>query len=57
MYRSITRTCRRCSHGSCRTGRPRPALAERNPHFHRVDEADSSCPYIDQVLLDVVDSR
>ena len=32
-------------------------VAERNPHFHRVDEAGQQLPYIDRVLLDVVDSR
>jgi peptide/nickel transport system substrate-binding protein len=32
-------------------------VAERNPHFHRVDQTGQQLPYIDQVLLDVVDSR
>ena len=32
-------------------------VAERNPHFHRVDEAGQQLPYIDRVLLDVVDNR
>ena len=39
---------------------PPPAsrfVAERNPHFHRVDQTGQQLPYIDQVLLDVVDSR
>ena len=31
--------------------------AERNPHFHRVDPAGQQLPYIDQVALEVVDSR
>ena len=39
---------------------PPPAsrfVAERNPHFHRVDQTGQQLPYIDRVLLDVVDSR
>lgn len=29
----------------------------RNPHFHRVDEAGTQLPYIDEVVLDVVSSE
>ena len=39
---------------------PPPAsrfVAERNPHFHRVDQTGQQLPYIDRMLLDVVDSR
>jgi peptide/nickel transport system substrate-binding protein len=32
-------------------------VAERNPYFYRVDEEGQQLPYIDRVLLDVVDSR
>jgi peptide/nickel transport system substrate-binding protein len=32
-------------------------VAERNPNFHRVDQQGQQLPYIDRVLLDVVDSR
>jgi peptide/nickel transport system substrate-binding protein len=32
-------------------------IAARNPYFHRVDQAGQQLPYIDRVLLDVVDSR
>ncbi|HLT02180.1 MAG TPA: ABC transporter substrate-binding protein [Geminicoccaceae bacterium] len=32
-------------------------VAERNPHFHRVDQSGQQLPYIDRVLLDVVDDR
>ena len=32
-------------------------VAARNPHFHRIDEEGQQLPYIDQVLLDVVESR
>jgi peptide/nickel transport system substrate-binding protein len=32
-------------------------VAERNPHFHRVDDAGQQLPYVDRVLLDVVDNR
>jgi peptide/nickel transport system substrate-binding protein len=32
-------------------------VAERNPHFHRVDQAGQQLPYIDQVFLDVTESR
>jgi peptide/nickel transport system substrate-binding protein len=30
---------------------------ERNPHFHRVDEQGQQLPYIDRVVLEVVDSK
>lgn len=29
----------------------------RNPHFHRVDEAGTQLPYLDEVVLDVVSSE
>jgi peptide/nickel transport system substrate-binding protein len=32
-------------------------VAERNPHFHRVDQQGQQLPYIDEVLLDVTESR
>jgi peptide/nickel transport system substrate-binding protein len=32
-------------------------VAARNPYFHRVDQTGQQLPYIDRVLLDVVDSR
>lgn len=32
-------------------------IARRNPYFHRVDEAGRQLPYIDRVLLDLVDSK
>ena len=32
-------------------------IAERNPYFHRVDRAGQQLPYIDRVILDVVDDR
>jgi peptide/nickel transport system substrate-binding protein len=32
-------------------------IAERNPHFHRVDRAGQQLPYLDRVILDVVDDR
>jgi len=39
---------------------PSPAerfVAERNEYFHRVDENGVQLPYIDRVILDVVDSK
>src|SRR5690606_33377794 len=30
---------------------------DRNPHFHREDQSGQQLPYIDRVLLDVVDDR
>ena len=30
---------------------------ERNPHFHRVDASGQQLPYIDRVVLDVVDNK
>ena len=39
---------------------PSPAerfIAERNDYFHRVDENGVQLPYIDRVILDVVDSK
>jgi peptide/nickel transport system substrate-binding protein len=30
---------------------------ERNPHFHRVDEAGQQLPYIDRVVMEVVDGK
>ena len=30
---------------------------ERNPHFHRVDEEGQQLPYIDRVVMEVVDSK
>ena len=30
---------------------------ERNPHFHRVDEKGQQLPYIDRVVMEVVDSK
>ena len=32
-------------------------VAERNPHFHRVDTAGRQLPYIDRVALEVVDEK
>ena len=32
-------------------------VARRNPYFHRIDEAGRQLPYIDRVLLDLVDSK
>ncbi len=32
-------------------------IAERNPHFHRVDPAGQQLPYLDRVILNVVDDR
>ena len=32
-------------------------VAERNPHFHRVDETGQQLPYIDRFVLDIVDSK
>jgi peptide/nickel transport system substrate-binding protein len=32
-------------------------VAARNPYFHRVDQAGQQLPYIDQILLDVTESR
>jgi peptide/nickel transport system substrate-binding protein len=32
-------------------------VAARNPHFHRVDQEGQQLPYLDRILLDVVDSR
>jgi peptide/nickel transport system substrate-binding protein len=32
-------------------------VAVRNPHFHRVDQDGQQLPYIDRVLLDVVDTK
>ena len=32
-------------------------VAERNPNYHRVDSAGQQLPYIDRVVLDVVDDR
>ncbi|MEM7023179.1 MAG: ABC transporter substrate-binding protein, partial [Pseudomonadota bacterium] len=31
--------------------------ADRNPHYHRVDETGQQLPYVDRVILDVVDSK
>lgn len=39
---------------------PPPAerfVFERNPHFHRVDEAGTQLPYLDSIVLDVVSSE
>ncbi len=39
---------------------PPPAerfVFERNPHFHRVDPEGTQLPYIDRVVLDVVDNK
>jgi peptide/nickel transport system substrate-binding protein len=39
---------------------PSPAMRfvfERNPHFHRVDSAGQQLPYIDRVVLEVVDDE
>ena len=30
---------------------------ERNPHYHRVDEEGQQLPYIDRVVMEVVDSK
>ncbi len=30
---------------------------ERNPHYHRVDEQGQQLPYIDRVIMEVVDSK
>ena len=32
-------------------------VAVRNPHFHRVDQQGQQLPYIDRVLLEVVDTK
>jgi peptide/nickel transport system substrate-binding protein len=32
-------------------------IAERNPHYHRVDVRGQQLPYIDRVILEVVDSK
>jgi peptide/nickel transport system substrate-binding protein len=32
-------------------------VAVRNPHFHRVDQQGQQLPYIDKVLLEVVDTK
>jgi peptide/nickel transport system substrate-binding protein len=32
-------------------------IAERNPYFHRVDAEGQQLPYIDRVILDVVDGK
>ena len=32
-------------------------VAERNPYYHRVDAAGQQLPYVDRVILDVVDSK
>jgi peptide/nickel transport system substrate-binding protein len=32
-------------------------VAERNPYYHRVDSAGQQLPYLDRVILDVVDDR
>jgi peptide/nickel transport system substrate-binding protein len=32
-------------------------VAERNPHFHRIDAAGQQLPYIDRVALEVVDEK
>ena len=32
-------------------------IAERNPYFHRVDPTGQQLPYIDRVILDVVDDK
>jgi peptide/nickel transport system substrate-binding protein len=32
-------------------------IAERNPHFHRIDAAGQQLPYIDRVALEVVDEK
>ncbi len=32
-------------------------LFERNPHYHRVDEQGQQLPYIDRVIMEVVDSK
>jgi peptide/nickel transport system substrate-binding protein len=32
-------------------------VAERNPHFHRVDANGQQLPYLDRVILEVVDSK
>ena len=53
---STIRTSRPCSLGCCRTLRPRTASSVRNPHFHRVDQRGQQLPYIDKVLLGVVDA-
>jgi len=31
-------------------------VAKRNPHFHRIDSEGQQLPYLDEVVLDVVDS-
>ena len=39
---------------------PSPAtrfVFERNPHFHRVDSAGQQLPYIDRVVMEVVDDK
>ena len=32
-------------------------VAERNPHFHRVDSSGQQLPYIDKLILEVVDGK
>jgi peptide/nickel transport system substrate-binding protein len=32
-------------------------VAGRNPHYHRVDQTGQQLPYLDQVILEVVDDR
>jgi peptide/nickel transport system substrate-binding protein len=32
-------------------------IAERNPNYHRVDQSGQQLPYIDRVILEVVDGR
>ncbi|KZK81704.1 putative ABC transporter-binding protein precursor [Pseudovibrio sp. W64] len=39
------------------TSGDRRAVMERNPFFHRVDSAGQQLPYIDRIIMDVVDGK
>ena len=53
---STTPICRPCSLGSCEPSARDRFVAVRNPYYHRVDQRGQQLPYIDRVMLEVVDT-